>query len=85
MYLDAGRLSEARTHYQRAIELRGEMLGHRHPVGAHPLAGLGDVELREGVPHEAMRDYDESLKIMEASYGPDHLYLIHPLSGLGYV
>ena len=85
MYLDEGQLGQARLHYNRALELSRELLGARHPLAAHPLAGLGDVDFKEGAPAHAQVMYGEALALMEASYGPDNLYLLHPLAGLGKV
>ena len=85
MYLDEGELGPARVHYGRALGLCRELLGARHPLGAHPLAGLGDLDVREGAPAQAQVSYGEALALMEAAYGPDHLYLLHPLRGLGLV
>ncbi|HEY0138447.1 MAG TPA: serine/threonine-protein kinase [Nannocystis sp.] len=85
LYHDEGDLEQARFHYNEAIRLCTEILGGRHPLGAHPLAGLGDVDSREGSPDAATHHYEASLAMMEASYGPDYLYLLHPLTGLGRV
>ena len=85
MYLDDGQLGQARVHYHQALALSRELLGARHPLAAHPLAGLGDVDFREDAPAHAQRSYGDALALMEASYGPDHLYLLHPLTGLGQV
>ncbi len=85
MYLDEGQLGPARIHYGRALELSRELLGARHPLAAHPLAGLGDVDYAEGAPARAQGSYGQALELMEAAYGPDHPYLLHPLTGLGKV
>lgn len=85
MYFDEGELVQARFHYGEASRLSTEILGGRHPLGAHPLAGLGDVDAREGKPDAAMRNYQAALTVMEVSYGPEHIYLLHPLTGLGRV
>ena len=85
MYLDERQLGQARIHYTRALELSRELLGARHPLAGHPLAGLGDIDFAEGAPAHAQRSYSEALELMEAAYGPDHPYLLHPLTGLGKV
>jgi tetratricopeptide (TPR) repeat protein/predicted Ser/Thr protein kinase len=85
MYFDEGELEQARFHYSEASRLCTEILGGRHPLGAHPLAGLGDVDARQGRPDAATRHYEAALTMMEASYGPEHLHLLHPLTGLGRV
>jgi len=83
MYLDADELPQARFHYGQAVALCGEILGERHPLGSHALAGLGDVDAREGDAEAAIRNFEASLEVMEASYGQGHLYLLHPLTSMG--
>lgn len=85
MYFDQDQYVPARKHYIRALELCHELLGDGHPLSAHPLAGLGDVDFREGATLHALQSYSASLALMETSHGTDHLYLIHPLTGLGRV
>ena len=85
MYLDEDRLAGAREHYTRALALCKEILGAHHPLAAHPLAGIGDVDARQAAFAAAQLRYSEALALMVASYGPDHLYLLHPLAGLGRV
>ena len=83
LYVDADELPPARFHYGQALALSGEILGERHPLGSHAMAGIGDVDAREGDAEAAMRNYEASLELMEASYGPKHMYLLHPLTSMG--
>ncbi|HEY0135941.1 MAG TPA: tetratricopeptide repeat-containing protein kinase family protein, partial [Nannocystis sp.] len=86
--LKRGNLEGAEDNSTRAHALFIALLGQRHPLVAHPLAGLGDVELKRGNPDNlvlADKRYREALALMEAGHGPEHPYLLHPLTGLGRV
>ncbi len=83
--LERGDLEAAQQDSSRAYALFVALLGERHPLGAHPLAGLGDVALRLDDLVAADRRYHDALALMEAAYGIEHPYLLHPLVGLGRV
>ena len=86
--LERGDLEAAEENSTRAHALFIALLGQRHPLVAHPLAGLGDVALKRGKLDNlviAEKHYREALALMEAGHGLEHPYLLHPLTGLGRV
>ncbi|MDC0673818.1 protein kinase domain-containing protein [Nannocystis radixulma] len=83
MYVNHGRLDEARPQFERARELFVSIFGADHPLGAHPRIGLGDVAVRQGAYTEAIANYREAIALLEPSLGAEHRWLIDPLAGLG--
>nr|WP_263429842.1 tetratricopeptide repeat protein [Nannocystis pusilla] len=80
-----GKLDEGRSHYSQAITLFSEILGEQHPMVAHPIGGVADIDVLQGRRDDAAAGYRRALALMEATYGLQHLYLLHPLVGLGKV
>lgn len=66
-----GRFAEARTDYERALELA--RAGGRVQMEALVLANLGNLEKRSGNLDRALERHVEALAMREAELGPDHL------------
>ncbi|MDC0719413.1 serine/threonine-protein kinase [Nannocystis bainbridge] len=84
LYVDRRQFDAAHGHFARAHELFQAILGDGHPLTAHPLIGLGDVDLGRGRHFEAMPSYLRALALLEGAHGPEHQYLRYPLVGLGH-
>ncbi|MGH1347124.1 MAG: tetratricopeptide repeat protein [Nannocystales bacterium] len=66
-----GRLDEARTDYERALELARK--GGRVQMEAMVLANLGNLEKRSGNIELALQRHAEALAMRQAELGPEHL------------
>ncbi len=64
--LGLGRHDEARKHYERAIELIGDMMGEGSRVMAEARKGLGLVALAEGDRGQALRQLRRAMDILNA-------------------
>lgn len=80
-----GKWSEARAHFEEALELREAALGSDHPEVATVLGNLGGVELELGDHRAARAHLERALVIDTAVFGPDHPKLARSLSNLGNV
>ncbi|MEM6988997.1 MAG: serine/threonine-protein kinase [Myxococcota bacterium] len=67
-----GKLEEARTHYERAIDVRRELLGNDHPTVALSLSRLAEVSRRSGSVDTARTHYEAALEIQERALGSLH-------------
>jgi tetratricopeptide (TPR) repeat protein len=71
-YKSQGRYEEAEPYYQQALEMRRELLGHRHPDVAQSLNNLGALRYQQGRLKEAQSLLLEALPIYEERLGSDH-------------
>jgi len=67
-----GKLEEARSHFERAVEVRRKILGEDHPTVARSLSALADVSRQSGALESARRHYEAALEIQERSLGSLH-------------
>lgn len=70
--MEAGRHEEARGDYQRAIELRTELLGARHPDTITAMLNLASVADRTGQVELAGDQYEKVLQLRDEVLGRDH-------------
>jgi tetratricopeptide (TPR) repeat protein len=78
-----GRLPEARDHLRRALELRTQATGERHPHRGALLTAVAAVEALAGRCSEARPLATLALSILETTLGKDHPQLGEPLTVLG--
>ncbi len=67
-----GKLEEARTHFERAIDVRQNLLGEDHPTVALSLSLLAEVSQRAGAIDDARTHYRAALEIQERALGSLH-------------
>ncbi|KAK3946626.1 P-loop containing nucleoside triphosphate hydrolase protein, partial [Pseudoneurospora amorphoporcata] len=72
LYLDQGRLQEAETMYQRALEGREKALGPDHTSTLDTVNNLGLLYSDQGRLKEAETMYQRALEGKEKALGPDH-------------
>jgi tetratricopeptide (TPR) repeat protein/predicted Ser/Thr protein kinase len=62
----------AREFYDRAIELRREVLGEDHPTTSFSLTNLASLLVQTGRAEEALPAFREALAIRRNAFGPQH-------------
>jgi tetratricopeptide (TPR) repeat protein len=67
-----GDYPRARQLLTKALRLKRETLGPRHPSLAYSLNVLGATALRQGQLDEGLRSLHEALALREGALGPDH-------------
>src|SRR5690349_7457685 len=83
VYLQLGKLQEARGYYERALKIKEQHYGQDHIQTAASLGGLGNVYLQLGKLPEARAYYERALKIKEQHYGQEHVETASTLANLG--
>jgi len=78
-----GQLVEARTAYERGLELYGSSLGETHPMIGRILANLGVVQRRLGDPQASRVSLERAVAITSETMGSDNVALYAPLVNLG--
>jgi tetratricopeptide (TPR) repeat protein len=81
-YIAAGRLEEARVHFEGLLATTERVLGAEHPKATFPLDNLGEVLNRLGRHAEARAAFERALAIWRRS-GSDRFYISYGLTGLG--
>jgi tetratricopeptide (TPR) repeat protein len=81
--LDAGRLEDARAHFEAARALWESTLGPGHPKVASALYNLGHVELRLGRVRPALAYLRRALELREQALGAEHPRVAQTLGMLG--
>jgi tetratricopeptide (TPR) repeat protein len=71
-YLGLGLYEEARTHFERALELRRRVLGPQNPETLNTISRLGDTASHEGKYPQAEALLGQSLAGQRRVLGPEH-------------
>jgi tetratricopeptide (TPR) repeat protein len=74
MLRDLGGLTEARSHYQRALQIMESLSGQDHLDVAMILKSLGNTAKAQGEPEDARAFYARALEIFRDNLGQDHPY-----------
>ncbi len=82
---ERGRATEARTHYEHALELLEQQLGPLHPTVGATVSNLGQLIQQTGDLEGAKAHYLRSLAIWTDAYGPDHLHVAVAHENLGVI
>lgn len=85
IYLAQSSLDRAREHYERALELREQVLGPEHPAVADAMSNLGIIYGTEGANERAEEVFIRTLKIRERAFGTEHPDVASSLNNLGNV
>ncbi|HUS65430.1 MAG TPA: tetratricopeptide repeat protein [Kofleriaceae bacterium] len=72
LYLDQGKLDEARARLERGLALREQVFGPEDPETAGSLQHLALLEQAAGRPRDAVPLHARARAIVEAALGPDH-------------
>ncbi|KAK1780357.1 hypothetical protein QBC45DRAFT_111801, partial [Copromyces sp. CBS 386.78] len=83
LYLDQGRLKEAETMYQRALEGKEKALGPDHTSTLDIVNNLGLLYKAQGRLKEAETMYQRALEGYEKALGPDHTSTLDTVNNLG--
>ncbi len=85
LYHEQGRVSEARSLYERSMAIRERILGSEDPYLAFPLNSLGNLCLEQELNDEAESFYRRVLEIRETVLGPGHPDVAISLNNLARV
>jgi serine/threonine-protein kinase len=83
VYQADGALDEARSHYERALEISERAFGPEHPEVAKTLTNLATVFQELAQYDRALPVFERALTTYEAVYGPEHPELVTVLNNLG--
>ena len=83
VFFHQGDPQAAKSHHQRALEIRDEVLGPDHPDVASSVLSLGNVCSIQGDHDNARVHYQRALAILEKALGPDHPDTAYGLANLG--
>ncbi|KAK3340806.1 hypothetical protein B0H65DRAFT_529695 [Neurospora tetraspora] len=83
LYSDQGRLEEAETMYQRALEGYEKALGPDHTSTLDTVNNLGLLYKTQGRLKEAETMYQRALEGKEKALGPDHTSTLRTVHNLG--
>ena len=83
--LGIGAYRAARPLAERALEIRGRILGPEHPFIAYSLNSLGNSLCRQGEYETARSLYDRAVVIQEKVLGPEDIEVAGSLSNLGHL
>ena len=79
----AGKLDEARDHFQRALSLTVSDLGPDSPLTHWARFHLAQAHFAEGDFGSAKQYYEDALSVIVGSHGPDHPTVARMLAGIG--
>jgi serine/threonine-protein kinase len=82
-FQEMGRYEEARGLYERALELRRNVLGPEHPKVISALNNLGVALGALGKYEEARAAYEQALSLRRKTLGPDNPLVANSYSNLG--
>ncbi|HYO72481.1 MAG TPA: serine/threonine-protein kinase [Archangium sp.] len=82
-FQEMGRYEEARTAYERVLELRRKVLGPEHPKVIAALNNLGVALGALGKYEEARAVYEQALDLRRKTLGPDNPLVANSYSNLG--
>ena len=77
------RHSLGRSSQRRSLETLDRTLGPEHPDHYQGLTNLGNLELSEERPREAIRYYERALAVLEPAYGERHPLVASTLTAIG--
>ena len=80
-----GQYAAAAEAHQRALSLRTELLGERHPLVARSHSNLGSAYKSLGRFEDARAEYEQALAIEELALDPSHPQVADTLNNLGNV
>jgi tetratricopeptide (TPR) repeat protein len=83
LYADQGRLAEAESMYQRAVEGKEKALGRDHPSTLDTVNNLGILYADQGRLTEAESMYQRALEGCEKALGRDHPSTLDTVNNLG--
>jgi tetratricopeptide (TPR) repeat protein len=85
-YLDMiGDLAGARPYYERALAIREQVLGEKHPDTAESLYNLGLLLQAQGDLAGARLYLEQALAMRRAVLGPLHPYTLQSMGSMGYL
>ncbi len=70
-----GDLVQARRLWQQASELSARSLGKDHPLDAAIQFNLATLKELEGMPHEALKAFEDILRVWSSRMGAQHFYV----------
>src|SRR5881396_2070695 len=70
--IDHAQYEQAKPLYERALAIRGQVLGPNHPDTAHSLNNLAALYNNQGDYEQAKPLYERALAIREQVLGPNH-------------
>lgn len=79
--MNAGRLDEAREHFEESREIYARVRGPEHPDELLPVIGLAEVAALKGDPQRARALYDEAL-VLGASRPGDRAHVVFAIGQL---
>ena len=83
LYANQGKLDEAETMYQRALQGKEKAWGPDHASTLDTVNNLGNIYAMQGKLGEAEKMYQEALQGMEKACGPDHISALQMVNNLG--
>jgi tetratricopeptide (TPR) repeat protein len=83
LYADQGRLTEAESMYQRALEGKEKALGQDHTSTLNTVSNLGNLYADQGRLTEAESMYERALEGYEKVLGRDHTSTLSTVNNLG--
>jgi tetratricopeptide (TPR) repeat protein len=83
LYSDQGKLVEAETMYQRALQGYENAWGLEHTSVLSTVNSLGVLYKKQGKLDEAEKMYQRALQGYEKAWGPDHISTLQTVSNLG--
>jgi serine/threonine-protein kinase len=78
-------LDEASTNLQRALEIRREHLGPKHPDTAKSLANIAGLRVRQGKLNEALAMHEKAYETTKQALGPHHPMSAYMLLDVGII
>jgi tetratricopeptide (TPR) repeat protein len=82
LYQDQGRLTEAESIYQLALEDKEKALGRDHVSTLETINNIGNLYAKQG-RREAESMYQRALQGYEKEFGPDHISTLNTVNNLG--
>lgn len=83
VFFSSGKIEEAKDYFQKSLDMRKVLYGHRHPNVAASLSNLGSVHSEMGDLATARDFFERSHVLREENYGEMHPYIADSLSNLG--
>ena len=84
-YLGLGLYEDARTHFERALELRRRVLGAQNPGTLNTVSRLGDTAFLQGKYPEAEPLLSQTLEMERRVLGPEHPDTLSSMNNLAEV
>ena len=84
VYLDQGKLEEARKLKEQVLENRRRVLGDEHPDTLNSMNSLGWLFLQQGKLEEARKLYEEVLENRRRVLGDEHPHTLRSMNQLAW-